>query len=49
MIWTIFVLWIVFAITCGVMENKTDNDFFGFLFLVSLPIMFYMPFMCGLF
>ena len=45
MIWMIFVIWFVFAITCGIMEKKTDNQFYMFLFFVSLPVMFYMPFM----
>jgi len=45
MIWMIFVIWFVFAIACGIMEKKTDNQFYMFLFFVSLPIMFYMPFM----
>ena len=45
MIWTIFVIWILFAITCVIVENKTDNGIGMFLLLVSLPIMFYVPFM----
>ena len=44
MIWIVFVIWFVFAIGCGIMEKKTDNQFFMFLFLLSLPIMFYAPF-----
>ena len=43
MIWVIFTIWIVFAIACGILEKKTENDFFGFLFLISLPIIFYVP------
>lgn len=45
MIWMIFVIWFIFAIACGIMEKKTDNQFYMFLFFVSLPIMFYVPFM----
>lgn len=43
MIWITFVIWSVFAIVCGIMENKSQNGFFGFLFLLSLPIIFYIP------
>ena len=45
MIWIVFVIWTLFAITCGIMEKKTDNSLFMVLFIVSLPIMFYIPFM----
>ena len=43
MIWIIFIIWSVFALACGVMENKSQNGVFGFLFLLSLVIMFYVP------
>lgn len=45
MIWLIFVFWLVFAIGCGIMEKVTENQFYTFLLMVSLPIMFYVPFM----
>ena len=44
MLWIIFALWVVFAISCGVLTEKYEHEFFGFLFLVSLLIMFYIPF-----
>ena len=43
MIMVIFTIWVIFAIACGILTEITDHDFFGFLFLVSLPIMFYVP------
>ena len=43
MIWIIFVIWFIFAIACGIMEKKTENGFYIFLFFISLPIMFYLP------
>lgn len=43
MVWAIFTIWAIFSIVCGIMEIKTENQFFTFLFLVSLPIMFYVP------
>ena len=43
MLWVIFTIWVLFVIVCGIMENKTENQFFTFLFLISLPIMFYIP------
>ena len=49
MIWIVFVIWFVFALACGIMEKKTDKGFYGFLFLLSLPIMFYLPLLFWLF
>ena len=49
MFWIIFVLWVIFAITCVILVEVYEHEFFGFLFLLSLPLMFYMPFMVGLF
>ena len=49
MLWTIFVLWVIFAITCAVLADVYEREFFGFLFLLSLPLMFYVPFMVRLF
>ena len=44
MLWIIFIIWVVFAITCAVLAEKTENELFGFVFLLSLPMMFYVPF-----
>ena len=43
MIWVIFTIWAIFVITCGIMENKRQNGFFGFLIFLTFPIMFYLP------
>ena len=49
MIWIIYMIWLIFITVCGIIENRTDNGIGIFLFLVSLPIMFYVPFMIWLF
>ena len=43
MLWIILILWLIFAITCATLAEKTENEFFGFLLLLSIPIMFYIP------
>ena len=49
MLWTIFIIWVVFAIACTILVDVYEHEFFGFLFLLSLPLMFYMPFMFRLY
>ena len=49
MLMIIFVLWLVFAFVCAVLVDVYEHEFFGFLFLMSLPFMFYVPFMVTLF
>ena len=49
MLTIIFILWFIFAITCAILADVYEHEFFGFLFLLSLPFMFYVPFMVGLF
>ena len=49
MLMIIFALWVVFAITCVILIEVYEHEFFGFLFLLSLPFMFYVPFMVALF
>ena len=49
MLWIIFVLWVIFAITCVILVEVYEREFFGFLFILSLPLMFYVPFMLMLF
>ena len=44
MLWTIFTIWVIFAIACVILVEEYEHEFFGFLFLMSLPIMFYVPF-----
>ena len=43
MIWTIFTIWAIVGIACGIIAEKTEKDFLGFLFLLSVPFMFYLP------
>ena len=49
MLTIIFILWVIFAITCAVLAEVYERGFFGFLFIMSLPFMFYVPFMVALF
>ena len=49
MIWVIYLIWVVFALVCVIAEEKTGHDFFEFLLLISIPLMFYVPFMVWLF
>ena len=44
MLWIIFIIWVVFAVTCAILAETTENELFGFIFLLSLPMMFYVPF-----
>ena len=44
MLWIIFTLWVVFAFTCAILTEYFEREIFGFLFLASLPLMFYVPF-----
>ena len=39
----IFTIWFIFVITCVVLEKKSENGIFTFLFFLSLPIIFYLP------
>ena len=43
MLTIIFIVWVIFAITCAILAEYFEKEFFGFLFLISLPIMFYVP------
>ena len=45
MIWVIYLIWVDFTLVCVIAENMTENGFFGFLILISIPLMFYVPFM----
>ena len=45
MLWIIFALWVIFAIACVILAEVYEHEFFGFLFILSLPFMFYVPFM----
>ena len=43
MLWLIFTIWVIFAIFCGILAELTEKEVFSFLFLVSIPIIFYVP------
>ena len=43
MFWFIFTVWAIFSIICGILSEKYHKDFFGFLFLISIPIILYLP------
>ena len=49
MLWIIFILWVIFAIACVILVEVYEREFFGVLFILSLPLMFYVPFMLMLF
>ena len=49
MLWVIFTIWFVFAIVCAILVEYSEKEIFGFFFLLSLPIMFYVPFILKLF
>lgn len=49
MLWIIFAVWFIFILVCAVLVEVYKHELFVFLFLLSLPLMFYMPFMVGLF
>ena len=49
MIWIIFAIWMSFIIVCTIMERITGSQFYMFLFFVSLPIIFYIPLVFGLY
>lgn len=49
MIWLIFAIWMSFIIVCTIMEKITGSQFYMFLFFVSLPIIFYIPLVFGLY
>lgn len=44
MLWVIFTIWFIIAFACAVLVETTGKEFFGFIFLISLPIIFYIPF-----
>lgn len=48
MLWIIYIIWLVFAFVCGYFSEYYDLEFCGFLFLISIPLMFYVPFIIGL-
>ena len=45
MLWVIYMIWILFVVTLGVVGRKTKNDICLGLFFISAVVMFYVPFM----
>ena len=45
MIWTIYIIWLVFAFVLGVVGQITQKDIYGFIIIISTIVMFYVPFM----
>ena len=45
MIWIVFIIWLVFALVCTIAEEKTHKGLFMVLLLISIVVMFYVPFM----
>jgi len=43
-LWIIFIIWLIFAIACGILTETTGNELFSVMFIITLPIMFYVPF-----
>lgn len=39
----ILIIWLIFVIACVILDKKSENDFFTFLFIASLPIIIYLP------
>lgn len=45
MLWTIYMIWILFIIVIGIIDHITDKDFGIFILILSAIVMFYVPFM----
>ena len=43
MLWIIFTIWVMFGVACAILAEYFEREIFGFCFLLSLPIMFYLP------
>lgn len=43
MLWIIFTIWVLYVIFFSIKAMKTENEFFTFLVVVSIPIMLYLP------
>lgn len=43
-LWIIFAIWVVFALGCVIAAEITENEIFGFALIISMPLMFYIPF-----
>jgi len=43
-LWIVFIIWVVFTLICVFMVEVAEEELYGFLFLISLPVIFYLPF-----
>lgn len=43
-LWIVFIIWVVFTLICVFMVEVAEEEIYGFLFLISLPVIFYLPF-----
>ena len=44
-LWTIYAIWVIFAIVCIILIEVYEHEFVGFFLLLSFIVMFYVPFM----
>ena len=45
MLWIITIIWIVLILACAILNIHTKNEIYMFIMLISMPIMFYLPFL----
>ena len=45
MLWVIYTIWLVFVVALAILAERTENEIYGFILLLSVPFMFYVPFM----
>ena len=45
MLWTIYMIWILFIVVVGIIDHITNKDFGIFVLIISTIVMFYIPFM----
>lgn len=45
MLWIITIVWIILMFTCAILNIYTKNETYMFIMLISMPIMFYLPFL----
>jgi len=44
MIWVIYVIWFILAMTCAVLAEKKESMFFAMMFLILTVEAFYIPY-----
>lgn len=43
-LWIIYIIWLVLSLTCAVVGELYEVPFLGGFCILSLPLMFYLPF-----